>query len=772
MPASAAPSPAVHAWSVAVPLPLPAYDFGVPHGYVGPVPVGHRVIVPWQGELRVGVVVGAGQEASHRLRDAVALLDPPGNGPWVGAALVAALCEEARLSRVPLGLLLSDVLPVGFAPRLTHKVRTVEGADLGPFGTPGSGKVPGFEWSDGEAFAPALLDAIRAQGLLEEEVTLRPRTISVLRSLPDGTQPLTPKQRAAWEWLRGHEGVDSLAAWAQGAGVSTGVVTGVVTRGWARREEEAAPPPELPTRGEVPKPTADRIPEAPEWRVHGGRPAQRHRLLAARIARELEIGRGVLVVAPDHATLRRTWGALSGLGSEERGRAVLLSGALSEEEREHAWTLIRSGEARLVIGTCGALCAPLPDLALIVVVEEGSDAHKLLSGSHAFVPELARRLARHAECQLGWTGSVPSAEVLDAPGLVLPPPPARVHVVDYANPTQAPQLGPLSRADLRPGGQGYPLSHDLQKVLRQVAERGRQAVLLAPRRGYSALLRCPSCEHTPMCKHCDVPLRFHQETRELTCHQCGYRERLHERCESCGERMWQARGPGTEWIAQEVSKLLPGFPVKRFDRDRQDDLSALHGGQAGVVVGTQALLGQDAFPDLALIGVTLADTWLNVSDFRASERYHRLLRQLLEWHPSRAPLLVVQTFQAQHPALKSVADGLDALAYPTQERLGRQLLKYPPFARLAQIEVAARDQGKAQAAATAVAQALYGKGAADGELLGPAPSPIAKLRGVYPYHLLLRVRDDARLETLLSALDRSFSGRVRIDVHPRGLSGG
>ncbi|AFZ67882.1 primosomal protein N'' [Deinococcus peraridilitoris DSM 19664] len=725
-------------------------------------------MVPWQGELRVGIVLGPGKEAGHRLRDAVALLDSPAEAPWVGPAFLAALAEEARLSRVPLGLLLSDILPVGLSPRLCHRVRAVEDADLSPFGQ----QVPGPVWQDASAFDAALLDSVRAQGLLEEDLRPKARTVSVVRvSDREGGTPLTPKQKVAWAWLREQGHVESLSTWAQGAGVSTSVVTGVMTRGWAERAEHPAPLPVLTPTGEAPKLTLDRLPEAREWRLHGGRPAVRHRLLASRLARELDIGRSVIVAVPDHATLRRTWTALSGLSSEQRGRAVQLSGQLSEEEREHVWQLIRSGEARLVIGTCTALCAPVHDLATVVVKEEGSDAHKLLSGSHAFVPELARRLARHAECQLGWTGSVPSAEVLDVPGQVLPPPVARVHVVDYANPIQAPALGPLSRADLKPGAQGYPLSHDLQKVLRQVAERGRQAVLLAPRRGYSALLRCPSCEHTPMCRHCDVPLRFHQETRELTCHQCGYRERLHERCAECGERMWQARGPGTEWIAQEVRKLLPDFPVLRFDRDRQDDLSALQQGHSGVVIGTQALLTQDALPDLALIGVTLADTWLNVSDFRASERYHRLLRQLIEWHPVRAPLLVVQTFQAGHPALRCIVDGHDAGAYPAQERQGRQLLRYPPFARLAQIEVAARDQGKAHAAATAVAQALYGKGAVDGELLGPAPSPIARLRGVYPYHLLLRVRDDARLEVLLSALDRSFPGRVRVDVHPRGVFG-
>ncbi|MCD0160389.1 primosomal protein N', partial [Deinococcus sp. 6YEL10] len=335
-------------------------------------------------------------------------------------------------------------------------------------------------------------------------------------------------------------------------------------------------------------------------------------------------------------------------------------------------------------------------------------------------------------------------------------------------PEQA-QIGPLSGAHLAPADMGYPISHDLARVLRQVQERGRQAALLAPRRGYSALLRCPTCEHTPQCRHCDVPLRFHQDTRQLTCHQCGYHQPVPDRCDECGDRMWKARGPGTEWITQEVRKLLPGFPVYRLDRDHQDDLSPLMRGESGVIVGTQLLLSHEAPPDLALIGVTLADTWLNVSDFRASERYHRLLRQLAEWHPTRAPMTVVQTFQADHPALKVMVEGRDTLAYPAAEERARAALNYPPHARLAQIEISARDQHKAQAAAQDLADALHGAGATTHEVLGPAPSPVARLRGVYPYHLFLRARNDTRLGELLRVLDtRTWKARVRVDVNPRG----
>ncbi|GAA5503649.1 primosomal protein N' [Deinococcus xinjiangensis] len=814
-----------------VALPVPAVDFLPPHGYVGPCPLGCRVLVPWRGELVVGLVVGESQgRGAHRLREAAHLLDAPAE-PWVSPAAVAGLGGWGQDARIPAGLVWSDLLGVGWNAEYLHRVRAVEGADLSPFAK----KVPQADWTDASSFAPPLLDSVREQGLLDEEFTPKPRlktviqareiskvppaarTVTVLQAT-DFAGRLTPKQAHAAAWLAQHGPADSLSAWAKGAEVSGSVVTGalnagaaeyafveagppaawvwltengpqgsvaawaqatdqspaavgaLLARGWADSVLVPAPAPQLPAA--LPAPafdSADHLPEETVWRLHGGRSAERFAALAPRIARLLGQGRGVLVLAPDAATLRRAWEGLSGLAAQAGTQAVQFSGQLNELQREEAWSRIRRGEARLVIGSALALVAPLHDPALLVVLEEASDAHKLLSGSRAFVPDVAARVARAQEAALAFVGCAPAAESVPLSGLVLPPPRARIHVVDYANPPEQPELGPLSSVHLTPGDLGYPISHDLARLLRQVQERGRQAALLAPRRGYSALLRCPNCEHTPHCKNCDVPLRFHQQTRQLTCHQCGYHEGVPERCDNCGERMWKARGPGTEWIAQEVSRLLSGFPVYRFDKDQQDDLTPLLTGESGVVIGTQLLLSQPCPPNLALIGITLADTWLNVSDFRASERYHRLLRQLAEWHPTRAPMLVVQTFQADHPALRVMVEGRDALAYPRAEERARLELGYPPHARLAQIEVTAREAARAGAVAHELAAALHGAGAGETEVLGPAPSPVARLRGVYPYHLLLRARNDTRLGELLRVLDsRSWKARVRVDVNPRG----
>ncbi len=836
---------AVLAWSVIIPLPIPACDFAVPHGYTDKinvltgcrVPIGCRVLVPWRGELVVGLVVGTGtMRGLHRMREAVYLLDAV---PWVSPAAALGIMAWATDARMPAGLIWNDLLGIGWQSSYRHWVKAVAGTDLTMF----SQHIPSQDWAKASDFSAPLLDAIREQGLLEErfeplpklknviqarpleDVPLASRVVMQLQATGSESLKLTPKQAQACAWLREHGPIESLSLWAKGAKVSAGVITAalnaggaeyvsqvaapphawewlklygpadtltswasqasadevplsptaagtLVLKGWAEQIQIVAPLPMLPAAEPalaIPFDAPDTLPEAEVWRLHGGRAASRFKALSVRLARLLMQGRGVMVIAPDYATLRRAWAGLSGLAAALDTVAVQVSGQLNEAQREHTWNLICSGAARLVIGSAHALTAPVHDLALLVVLEEASDAYKMLSGSRAFIPDIAARIAKASGAALVYAGTTPALESVLQVGVILPPPKARIHVVDYANPPEQPELGPLSGIHLSPNDLGYPLSHDLARLLRQVQQRGRQAVLLAPRRGYSALLRCPSCDHVPQCKNCDISLRFHQTTRQLTCHQCGYHENVPERCNNCGERMWKAKGPGTEWIAAEVAKLLPKFPVYRLDKDQQDDLTPLMNGEAGVVVGTQMLLSHEAPPNLALVGITLADTWLNVSDFRASERYHRLLRQLVEWHPSKAPMLVVQTFQAEHPALKALIEGRDTLAYPAAEEHIRKELGYPPHAHLAQIELTAREAKRAEAAAEELASALHGAGATLQEVLGPAPSVVARLRGMYPYHLLLRARSETRLAELLKVLDsRTWKARIRVDVNPRG----
>ncbi|GEM45803.1 replication restart helicase PriA [Deinococcus cellulosilyticus] len=739
-------------WLVALPLPIPALDFLPPHGFQGELPLGHRVVVPWQGSIKIGIVVAEGQAHTHRLREVIQVLDL-----WVHPTLIQTLKTYETLSGTPLGLLYCDLITCGWEPHLKHFVKPVEGADLTAFDL----DLPA-DWSLYHNDS-GVLDQVREQGLLEERFEFPIRTELAYRGRLEGEGKLTPKQKQAWKTLLSIKEVPSLAEWARQAEVSTSVVSGVLSRGWAEAFERPAGPPEcVPVQERNLKKAAWEVPEKGIYRLHGGHPIERFQHLKTLIEQHLETG--VLYLTPDTYRLERAWQALSHIGAQ------CYSGTLNALQREHIWQQVRDGHCKLVIGTYGAMGLPFPSLSLIIIEEEGSDAYKLLSGSRVFIPDLAAKLSEQRESLLLYSGSVPAVESLRFEGKVLPPSKTRVHVVNYAEDSSQPETGPLSMQHMKPALEGYPLSQDLRKVLTQVAERGRQAVLFAPRKGYSALIRCRACGYIPFCKHCDVPLKFHQGTRLMQCHQCGYRESPPSTCPKCKGAIWQPKGPGTEWILQETRQLLPGFAVYRYDKDHQDDLRPIYEGHPGIVIGTQALLQEKAPPELALVSLTLADSWLGYSDFRTDERYHKLLRQLLEWHPRRAPLLVVQTFQAFHAALLAVTEPQPADEFPLKDLSRRELLKYPPYSLLAQVEVASRDKTRSESVADEIQKHLISKGADAEEVLGPAPAPIGKVRGLFLTHLLLRAENETRLKTLLEHMDERWKARVRVEINPRNAN--
>ncbi|HEX7021314.1 MAG TPA: primosomal protein N', partial [Trueperaceae bacterium] len=415
------------------------------------------------------------------------------------------------------------------------------------------------------------------------------------------------------------------------------------------------------------------------------------------------------------------------------------------------------GEPKVLVATYLGLLAPLPELARVVVLEEAANSYKLPSGARLFIPTVARLLAETHGVPLVLADALPNPEsrwrLPPEACIDLGASDARLHVTDL---TQA---------------SNWPVAGDLIRVLRQVQDRERQAVVLASRRGFSAALSCSECHWLAMCPNCDLPLRYNQERYRLRCHQCGHSETAPRACPSCrSHHLLPSRAAGTQWVAREISKLLPGFCVRRYDGDRRDDLSGLLAGEPGIVVGTSAILRHPPLPKVSLVAVTLLDTALNLSDFRAEEEAYRLLSNLAELAPASRPLTVVQTFQPDHPVLEAFAGG-DAAAFVQSLLARRERFGYPPFSAMAKVQISARQRSTAQNAAAWLARAISTAGAATRELLGPAPAPVARIRNQYSFQLFVRAADHARLQLLLQpALAYHGTARVRVEVDPRDVS--
>jgi primosomal protein N' (replication factor Y) len=737
------------AWRVLLPLPLPPFNFLPPHGAPAPE-LGCRVVVPWQSGVRIGLLVGfeplrAG--AGLELREAVAVLD---ERPFLSAAALAVLERVAVYTCAPAGTVLSNLLPTGLNVPLEHQVRAL--------GVIKDEPVP-ESWQGAAEVPLRRLELYRRQGLLAERASVLKRKLQRLVPLREGDADLDGAPRAnqrralAHLWQLGAG--ESAAALARAAGVPETAVRTLVKKGYAGYREVVAPPvpltPVLPAQAPSPPSLSPPpLPEGPLLSVSGGTRAARVMALLGLLGADLRAGKSVLVLAPEQSYVQQAASLLAASLPVH-----LLSGDTADTERLRLWERCAEGAPFVLVGSYLALLAPL-NLGRVVVLEEGSGAYKLSAGCRIFVPTAARFLAEAAEVPLLLADALPTPETLSGTPtparLALPSPAPRAHIVD-----------------LKAGG--WPLSADLVRVLKQVEARGRQAVLLAPRRGFSAALCCTDCEHVIMCPNCDLPLRYHRERYLLRCHQCGHQGRAPDLCPSCGNpALSPTRAAGTQWIAAEVARVVPSVLVKRFDSDKREDLSELLAGAPGVLVATTACLRHPPLPNVSLVGVTLLDAFLSLGDFRAEEEAYRLLLNLTELAPGRRPLTLIQTFASESPLLHAYTGGLgDAFVKEVLAR--RERFHYPPFAALAKVQLSAREAAKAEQAAVWLAGALRAAGTSDDELLGPSAAPVARIRGQYSYQLFVRTAKEVLAERLAPALNYRGAARLRIDIDPRDVSG-
>ena len=741
--------------AVDVLLPIPAASFRFLAPFDKPAgPVGARVVVPWQGGARLGLVASSEQVKSSETLELREIIDWYDQEPYVAPGIVALIEHFSRYTATPPGVVLADLLPFGLKEAFRHQVKL-----LAPAG--GELELPEDSWLEAERLPLERLDHYRRQGLVLERATRVLRTVRVLapRLPPDDSLTGTAQanQRRALELLWQRKAVASAAQLAREAGVPDSAVRNLVRKGYAEYRELPAPPaplPSFPASGLLPSAHDLPLPDQGSSSITGGRRRDRLAALLPTIKRDLAAGRQVLLLAPEHHILEETARQLTA-----EVPVLTLSGELGDDQRQRLWREISQGLPLVLIGTYPALCLPLRACGRLVVLEAGSSNYKLPAGARLHVPTLALWYAKQQSLP------VTLCDVLPSPEMMITIPQAqrlRLGVV--------PQRLALAELTDSPN---WPLSPQLIRLLRQVAQRHRQAVLLSPRRGFSAALGCRSCGWLAMCPHCDLPLRYHHRDRKLRCHQCGYLSSPPPRCPDCREpELRPLRGAGTEWIAAEVNRQLPDLPVVCLDRDHRGDLRPLLAGEPGVVVATSRIFREPLLPEVSLIAVTLLDTYLNQADFRAEEEVMRLLLNLVELSKQRRPLVLVQTFSS-HPLLRTLQQpDLEAAIDDFLRRLleRRRHFDYPPFSRLARIQVTARRRSDALRVVEGIAERLRNAGADDRQLLGPAPAPLARVRGEYAFQLFVRARDYRLFQQLLEAIGRHHPGaRVRLDVDPRDV---
>jgi primosomal protein N' (replication factor Y) (superfamily II helicase) len=466
------------------------------------------------------------------------------------------------------------------------------------------------------------------------------------------------------------------------------------------------------------------------------------------------------------------------------GDAVaIFHSSLTTGERFDEWSRLKRGEARVVIGTRSAVFAPVGDLGLIVVDEEHEASYRQQESPYYNGRDTAVVRAHKERAVVVLGSATPSLEsfqnaragkyrYLRLPTRIADRPLARAEIVDM-------------REVFREGGKQQVFSPELLAAIEETHARGEQSIVLLNRRGYSSFVLCRSCGERINCANCDVTLTFHRSERSLVCHYCNLRQRVPDACPACGGQFLFYVGEGTEQLEEILRERFPALRIARLDRDttarrstyEQAVLSFAAGG-LDMLVGTQMIAKGHDFPNVTLVGVVSVDAGLALPDFRAAERTFQLITQVAG-RAGRGSLpgrVLIQTYHPQHYALRH-ACAQDYEGFFDEEINYRRNMSYPPFVALASLLVHGEDLTRVQATASEVRRALDRHNAnASVRLLGPAPAPLARLRGEHRVQILLKSRSRPRLRELvqLALADAARTpgcdaGSVNVEIDPVSL---
>lgn len=476
------------------------------------------------------------------------------------------------------------------------------------------------------------------------------------------------------------------------------------------------------------------------------------------IADVLSKGRSAMLLVPEIGLAGQLIQRARGRFGE---RAILIHSALDDQTRRSNWDRAAAGEPCLIVGPRSALFAPVPDIGLIVVDEEHDAAYKQDQPSRYHARAVAQKLADLHDAGLILGSATPDVEtrfrasesgwrlielheriggrVADQHGQVRPHPVPlpEVEIVDM-------------RSELRAGVTGL-FSRQLEQRIQQRLARKEQTILFLNRRGMSTIVQCRSCGWVSDCPYCDVPMVYHRTISRLVCHRCGHRARPPQRCPECHSERIGYFGAGTQRVETAISAIVPEARLLRWDQDAlrggvqaEDLLAEIQFGDVDIVIGTQMVSKGLDLPNVTLVGVVNADTYLHLPDFRSAERTFQMLAQVAGRAGRRAAggEVVIQTYSPNHYSIQAAAKH-DYEMFYTEEIAFRRTHGYPPYKRLARLQIRHAKEDVARRRAEELADALTMHLIANPQytgidLLGPAPAFAARLRGQYGWQILVR----------------------------------
>ena len=520
--------------------------------------------------------------------------------------------------------------------------------------------------------------------------------------------------------------------------------------------------------------------------LHGVSGSGKTEVYIQAIHRVVASGKQAIVLVPEVALTPQTVGRFV----RHFPHVALLHSYQGASERHWYWAKAKRGKVQVVIGPRSAVFAPLPNLGIIVIDEEHETTFKQENSPRYHARDVAIMRAKELGIPVVLGSATPDLVTLhnarsgkytlvEMPERVTSAVPPRIDVIEMVQES----FEQMKLRRLKSDNKRNPVlvSRQLEHLVNEALAKKEQALLFLNRRGFATFFFCPKCRFVLTCDNCDITLTYHKRTRRALCHYCGEYKPVPEKCPECLSKNLVQVGAGTERIEEELAAKFPDARIVRMDSDtmrRRDSYSkVLHKfkrGEIDILIGTQMLAKGLDFPSVTVVGVLDADIVLNFPDFRSRERTFQLLVQVAgrAGRGERRGRVVIQTNRPGDICIKTAASG-DYKAFIDYELDQRKAPAYPPYVRLLQVTIQSSDEKAAGEKAKEIAAALRNASDKQAAILGPSPAPLAKIRGEYRWHILVKAGSSALLHKIVRAcrdnLKSSNKIKVIVDVDPYSM---
>ena len=756
------------------------YSYEIPQSLSDKVAVGKRVVVPFGrgNKKRIGLVFRvSGDCPNTKTKPVDAVIDEQ---PVLSDELLN-LCVWLRDNTF---CTYFDAFRTILPPGLGYSLKTVyELADnfSGELSSEEQSLVNRLKTADKGTFSalvaanPALVKSLADKGALIERTSAKRRvgdeSVRMVRVREGYDEKLTPKQIAVVDFLT-EVGSASVHETSYGCGVSEAVVKRLIEKNIlemfdnvifrTETAEIAVENPENIVFSKKQQEVFDGLlelmnSEKPQCALLRGVTGSGKTSVFIRLINEaLKQGKTALMLVPEISLTPQMVGQFRRLFGNE---VALMHSSLSLGERADEYRRIRDGKAHIVIGTRSAVFAPVRNLGLVVIDEEGEGTYKSESSPRYHARDVAKQRCFAQNSLLLLASATPSLEsyYFARQGRY-----KLFEINERYNNAVLPDVYIINMQEERQNGNMSTFSMPLLGELEENLRRGEQSILLLNRRGYHTSVRCLTCGKPIECPNCSMPMTYHKVNDSVICHYCGYMRRLDKVCPACGGKYFNMKGEGTQLIEDEISEMLPKARILRMDADTtstknsfEKNFSAFGRGEYDIMVGTQMIAKGLDFPNVTLVGVLKTDNLLYAADFRAYERTFSLITQVVgrAGRSGKKGRALIQTFSPEHYVI-NLAAAQNYPAFFDEEIALREAQFYPPFCDIVSFGFSATDNGRCYAAAKKFACMLAENAKPFGNrvplrILGPAQSVVGKINGRYRQRLLVKCRNSASLRSVV-----------------------